>query len=970
MARLTIALLGAPSIDVDGAPLEVDTRKAIALLAYLAVTGDPHRRDALAALFWPEAEAGRARAALRRTLSTLLAALGGRWLVARREVVTLDGNSDIFLDVAEFHRRINQFRARGGPDSQAALTAAVDLYRGDFMAGFSLRDSPAFDDWQLYQAESLQRELAQTLTQLVVRACATGAFDAAVGYARRWLALDLLHEDAHRRLMLAYAWAGERAAALRQYRECVRILDRELGVAPLEATTALYQAIQERREPPPPHMTAAPASTVDRETAVMSNDERLTAHDYPLVGRDHELAAIAAAFAAVGPTGRLVVVKGETGIGKTRLARAFLQQLHERDRPPFSMRCFEGESQLAFGPLIDGMTTALVRPGRASAVAALPGHVLADAARLVPGLTSQRTDLPPAQPLDSPGAQARFFDALIEVLMALVGGEQPGVLFVDDAQWLDASSFELLGYLIRRLGDHPLLLLLTWREERLPDDDRLRRMLADAARAGLATELSLARLTPADVAALACGLGHDSDTNLEPLAARLFDESQGLPFFLIEYLDELREHPPRSGDADAWALPGGVRDLLHARVAATSAAESQVLTTLAAVGRACPFEVLHEASGRSEDETVGALDALLARRLVVESARYVSGRNEPLYDVGHDQLRELVYADMSFARRRLLHRRIAEALRAHSNSPAQVGNHFRLAGQEDKAAAAYLEAGYAAAALYANAEAVDHLQAALALGQLDGVALHERIGDLQTLLGDYERALASYEAAAAQLLPHTSAAIERKLGNLYARLGDWGLAEHHFATAEALLLTDDAIPAPDELAGLYIDWSLTAHRHGGAGRARELGRQALDLAELAGDELALAQSHNLAGILARWAGDLPAARRHLEESLRLSDAQHDAGARAAALNNLALVEQAAGAGERAISCTREALELAIAMGDRHREAALHSNLADVLHAADQSERAQEHLLRSAAIYGEIGVVAGELRPEVWKLAEW
>ena len=151
---IRLLLLGSPRIEVDGAAIEVDTRKATALLAYLAVTGETHRRDALAALLWPDADETHARAALRRTLSALNKALAGEGLRIGREAVGLDSDSEIWVDVVRLRALLSQSEAHPHATDDVcsmcivALTEAADLYRGDFLAGFSLRDSPSFDDWQ------------------------------------------------------------------------------------------------------------------------------------------------------------------------------------------------------------------------------------------------------------------------------------------------------------------------------------------------------------------------------------------------------------------------------------------------------------------------------------------------------------------------------------------------------------------------------------------------------------------------------------------------------------------------------------------------------------------------------------------------------------------------------------------------------------------------------------------------------
>lgn len=252
MTRLELRLLGPVRAVVDDAPLQVDTRKAVALLAYLAVTGTAHRRERLAALLWPDADPPRARGALRRTLSALRAGLGGRWVVADRASVRLDGDG-VWCDVTELDGLLAGARAAGDPEEALArLTEAAALYRGDFLAGFGLRDSPEFDDWQFDTAETLRRDLAGALERLTDGCVRRGDVAAATAHARRWLSVDPLHEPAHRQLMRLYAWSGRREAALRQYAACVARLRRELDVVPLPETVALYEAVRAGRVGDPP----------------------------------------------------------------------------------------------------------------------------------------------------------------------------------------------------------------------------------------------------------------------------------------------------------------------------------------------------------------------------------------------------------------------------------------------------------------------------------------------------------------------------------------------------------------------------------------------------------------------------------------------------------------------------------------------------------------------------------------------
>jgi tetratricopeptide (TPR) repeat protein len=290
-----------------------------------------------------------------------------------------------------------------------------------------------------------------------------------------------------------------------------------------------------------------------------------------------------------------------------------------------------------------------------------------------------------------------------------------------------------------------------------------------------------------------------------------------------------------------------------------------------------------------------------------------------------------------------------------------------MAGQDATAAEYFMLAGEHARSLYANVDALAHFQAALALGHPNVSAIHQAIGDLYTLLGEYGAALRSYEAAAALCPPDALAQVERRLADIYRRRGEWDRAESHLQAALDALGEQGVA---GERARLYADWSLTAHRRAQPEQAKELGQRALALAEAAGDSRALVEAHNILGILASRAGDPSAAQSHLEQSLALAETLGDESARAAALNNLALAYGSTGATDRALTFAEMALAIYTAQGDRHREAALRNTLADLLYAAGRSEEAMAQLKRAVTIFAEIGADAGEMQPEIWKLVEW
>lgn len=319
MSHLEIALLGSPEIRRDGKPVKTDRRKAIALLAYLVVTGKAHRRDQLAALFWPDYDQAAAFAYLRRTLWELNNILGDEWIDSDRETVTFRQDSGYWLDTDAFQTRVAE-----STNNLAALEEMIALYRGDFLSGFFVQDTVSFEDWQIQQAEFFRREFAGALENLVLVYEQAGTFDNALPHVRRWLSLDPLNESAHRAIMSLHARLGDRSAAVHQYEACVEILKKELGVAPQAETTALYEKIirgeikRERSEQTPTPSTSARFSS------------HLPLLPTPFMGRRPEVEQIKTLV--MSPDHRLLTLIGPGGIGKTRLSIQSASELADQFR--------------------------------------------------------------------------------------------------------------------------------------------------------------------------------------------------------------------------------------------------------------------------------------------------------------------------------------------------------------------------------------------------------------------------------------------------------------------------------------------------------------------------------------------------------------------------------------------------------------------------------------------------------------
>ncbi len=255
MSTLKLYLLGSPRVEYDSRTVEIPRHKALALLAYLAITQESHTRDTLAAMLWPEADASHARGALRRALSdigrtcksilvTSGDSIGLKPASLKREEFTL------WVDAHSFHALVNASVSHAHPldmpcpECLARLTEAAALYRDDFMQGFTLPDCPQFDEWQFFQTESYRQEMAVVLERLAGHYRAIGDIDEALLFARRWSALDPLQESAQRAVIELYAESGQRSAALRQYREYVRILGEEMNAAPTQALMILADRVR------------------------------------------------------------------------------------------------------------------------------------------------------------------------------------------------------------------------------------------------------------------------------------------------------------------------------------------------------------------------------------------------------------------------------------------------------------------------------------------------------------------------------------------------------------------------------------------------------------------------------------------------------------------------------------------------------------------------------------------------------
>lgn len=885
MSRLSLRLFGSPEVRFGERTLTFRTRKALALLVYLAVEGGQQTRERLSTLLWPESDAALGRASLRNTLGYLHAALGdadpaARYLAVSRDALAVDPQSPYDSDLLALQRATAALRAGDLPRDVlvARLSEAADAYRGDFLAGFSLDDAPEFDDWATLQRETWHQRSADIFDRLAALLADGGETARAIEAARRWVALDRLNEVAHRRLIALHLAAGDRSAALRAYEACCVMLDDELGIAPEPATVALGERARAS-------VIAAPAASAVPGPAIDTPLVALGA--VPLVGRAAEFAALVAGFESArrGRAG-VVTLEGEPGIGKSRLARDFLARAEGQGAALLSGQGFETGGRLPYQPVIDALRR---RSAAAPFVGLVPERWLAELSRLLPELREQVPSLaPPAG--DEAVAQTRLFEAVAELARALAasGGL---VLHLDDLQWADAATLDLLAYLARRWseGGVPALLLLGLRAEGLTLADGARPALGEwlvgVARTAPLTRLPLVPLSADATAQLVATLSEDSagtkSHSPQPTADSpqfsewLFAETGGQPFYLLETLKALiargtvaaRRRPEGgwrfdfSGVAPVMVggpglVPPGVRELIQSQLQRLAPSAFALVVAGAVLGHGFDFAHLCRVAGVDEDAGLLALDQVLAARLLREAD--ASGGT---YAFAHDRIRDVTYTEAGEARRRVFHRRALAALEEAGAPAAELARHATAAGLALPALRYMVAAGEAAMRLFAVRDAIAHFTAArdaLALAGAEALPFEQReslylqLARAHDLLGDVSRASATYEelialAREAGALATEWAALQRVLPllNLAGR-GDLreSIARVEAARRQAEARGDRALLAEIEWSAAQLAFyniePLVSRNHAGralalarAGGQRELIARCLNALQLA-----------------------------------------------------------------------------------------------------------------------------------------
>jgi tetratricopeptide (TPR) repeat protein len=572
-----------------------------------------------------------------------------------------------------------------------------------------------FEDWLMAERERLRELALETLARLLAQQQRGGETrEGALQTALRLIALDPLQEPVHRSLMRLYSELGRRGAALQQYQLCQRVLRRELGVEPEEETRQLYREILRRQSPGgqprmPPAATRSPLSQTS-PLGVLDPGIGVAA-DAPLFGRGPEMARLRAVLDDAGRgRGRVVTIVGEAGVGKTRLVGELASLVQAVGRRALVGRCHESEQILAFGPWLDVVKAA---HGLADGawLAALPLGMRRELGRLLPGLS----------PGDSGSAPSPDYLMLFEgvgLLLGHVAERHATALILEDLHWADEMSVRLLAFIGRRLQAWPLLLAVTARAEDLVDAPLAQRTLAELEREAHVAPLALEPLSCPDTMGLVRALaraGRDAAA-VDRLSERIWHTSQGNPFVVIEAMraadhDALSPGPEvLSPGSEVLSLPEKVRDIIRRHLERLDEGSRELVALAAVVGRELEFPLLQYASGLGEEAAARGVEELVSRRVLHSVGDHL--------DFTHDRVREVAYWRILAPRRKLLHRRVAEALatlHAHDLDAHHLalGLHYFEGEVWDKAVVHLRQAGTIAANRSANREALACFERAL-----------------------------------------------------------------------------------------------------------------------------------------------------------------------------------------------------------------------------------------------------------------
>lgn len=906
---ISLSLLGVPQLKVDEHLVRLPYLKAEVLFYYLAVTSQPHSRAALAALLWSKSPEPQARNSLRNAVYSVRKGLAqANPLLVERDTIYLNP-AMVQLDLAQFQTILEH------PPDTTILAKTLALWRGPFLDGLHLPDTPAFEEWLVEQRLKYEALYCQGLFDLSQRFTADKHLPQAQQTIEKLLAIDPLNEAGHQHLMRLYMQTGNRAAALRQY-ETLRVkLREELGVDPDPVIQTLHLELLQAEDISPQQISLSdlPAKPIGR---------------YKFVGRKREMGLLSKIYQSSLPNGPacLVMLEGEPGIGKTRLAGEWLARLDQTNI--LTTRCFEAEQVIPFQPWIDLIRTTLKQTPLPQL--GLPEVWLTELAHLAPEIRLQRPDLEPSPTSDPELARGRIIQAIYHWLETLCRSK-PLCIFIDDWQWLDQASLTLLRYIFRpqQSSQLPLLILGAQREtQTMPDWSPFKTVLA---RDNILHQIKLYRLSLSEVAVLAQSTALPKNIQTDTFLQRLLAETEGNPLFITEFLQTLT---PADLKADDWPIPQTIQAVIQNRLARLSDSAYQLLTAAAVIGRIFTDTLLQQISNLSLATILQALDETVAANLIAEQAN--------AYDFTHDKIRAVLLDSLTQSHRRHFHLQIAAALEATlSNDFGLLSYHFEMGGDILRARNYGLQAARQTVELYADEDALRWYEKVERLAEAANAELSpEAIPKVTPFQQTY----------VSRALPlDVLGLIYRQRGVIQQRIGQYDDAEFSFRKA---LERGEARGRLDEQAAAHNLLSFLAYLRSDYDGVDRHAQKALNLAAQAGEPALRAPGLRHLGIAVYRTADYARARQLYDEALVAYRQAGDQLGVATVYNNIGFVLRTQACYKEAIAAFQEALTIYEATGQIEGVALICSNIGRTYAFSGDLEQAQQYLERGLTLSTE------------------
>jgi DNA-binding SARP family transcriptional activator/biotin operon repressor len=952
MEPLHIHLFGGFLLERGGTALPpIASRAGRSLFAYLAMhPGRPLQRDYLAGIFWPDLPEGRARRRLSHTLwqiQDVVNTESASYLDATTDTLAFNESTPYWLDVAVFDQGFSARPEEGSHRGHEVtrLRNCVELYRGDFLAGY-------FDDWVLVEQDHYRQRYLVALRRLIDATKSNGAYEEALAYARRLTHHDPLSEEAHREVMRLDFLLGRTTEAIEQFERCRSVLEEELGTEPSAPTIEIYEKIMKQRR-------SGVRPLREEERAVLLGRRA----DTPFVGRDHERRRLIDSFERVlSGAGGVVLVEGEPGVGKTRTTLEAAEDARWRGFEVSWGSCRPGALR-PFAPLIEVLES--LSPLRVEQLSEQVSPVwLSEVARLVPNI-ALRVDTEGSAQLRPAEESTRMIESLVNVMGAL-GKIAPHLIIVDDVHWADQDTLAVLTQVGQRLAESRVLLMLLYRSEEARGDAAVWDVMRDLDRAAGLSRVVLSPLSVFELEEMVRRVLGTTQLDAE-VASRLHRQTGGNVLFTLETLLAMRDRGLFESGADPATvleqqIQGGgvplaprVRSVIESRLSMLSDEVTTVYELAAVADDRVGLPLIEAATAFSRSSVLAAVDELLYRGLLIDD-----GLGQ--YRLTHDQVRQVVYDEMDPGVRNRLHLRVAETLAdTDPDNVEAIGHHFQESGHPARATDYLERAGLRAIELNAFATARSHLQAAHETASEAGVGdvrRYQLLGHLDDVLGvlgrrDEQRQVIDEMALIAEALPALHGDLERRRAWLLAQTGELQQAETSARRSVAVERSDgdeEGVASSLVALGTIQRWS---------GRPLEAIPALTEAVELANDPSDRADAlTELASTLVE-VQQIDEALEHLAEAGEIYRSLNDLRGQAEVAGIEARLLHRHGDKEQAVGRYEEAIELCHRIGYRHGEGVNLTNLANLQQATGAVTDALAGYDRAARIFAELGNRRGE-----------